>query len=123
MRNVAGVAMGVSSAFLAIVAILIGAPALFHITTGLLATLGVCRLQAHLSIRGLRFDRVAPASARVGDLVTVEITVWSERRIRRPLITIEDNLPARLLLSHRSSTSLSRRPTTCLSAPSTSSDL
>jgi uncharacterized protein (DUF58 family) len=32
-------------------------------------------------------------------LVTVQITVWSERKIRRPLIEVKDNRPPRLLIS------------------------
>ena len=67
--------------------------------TALIATIGACRFQAWLSVKGLRFERIAPASVRVGDLVTVQITVWSERRIRRPLIEVRDNRPARLVIS------------------------
>jgi uncharacterized protein (DUF58 family) len=101
MRNVAGFALTVSAAFLAVVAVMLNAPALFYMGTAMFATIGACHLQAWLAVRGLRFERVAPASARVGDLVTVEIIVWSERRVRRPLITVLDDLPARLLLSDR----------------------
>ncbi|MFI5387710.1 MAG: hypothetical protein ACHQ50_16505, partial [Fimbriimonadales bacterium] len=64
--------------------------------------IAACRLQAWLSVRGLRFERVAPESVSIGEFVTVEITVWSEHRIRRPLITIWDNLPPRLLHDDRS---------------------
>jgi uncharacterized protein (DUF58 family) len=101
MRNVAGFALTVSAAFLAVVAIMLNAPALFYMGTAMFATIGACRLQAWLSVRGLRFERLAPQSARVGDFVTVEIVVWSERRIRRPLIMVTDELPARLLISGR----------------------
>lgn len=102
MRNVAGFALTTASAFLAVVAVLIGAPALFYITTGLIATIAACHIQAYLSVRGLRVERIAPESARIGDLVTVEMTVWSERRIRRPLVTLHDRLPPRLRLVHLS---------------------
>ena len=78
---------------------MLNSPALFYMGTALIATIGACRFQAWLSVKGLRFERIAPASARVGDLVTVQITVWSERRIRRPLIEVRDNRPARLILS------------------------
>jgi uncharacterized protein (DUF58 family) len=99
MRNVAGFALTTSSAFLAVVAIMLNAPSLFYMGTALIATIGACHLQAWLSVKGLRFERIAPASARIGDLVTVEIVVWSYRKIRRPLITILDKLPARLHVS------------------------
>ena len=67
--------------------------------TALIATIGACRLQAWLSVRGLRFERIAPESVQVGDLVTVEITVWSEHKIRRPLIEIVDSRPQRMILT------------------------
>ena len=79
--------------FLAVVAIMLNSPNLFYMGTALVCTIAACRLQAWLSVRGLRFERVAPESVSVGDLVNVEITVWSEHRVRRPLITVWDNLP------------------------------
>jgi uncharacterized protein (DUF58 family) len=100
-RSVAGLALTTAALFLAVVAVLIGAPALFYMGTALFMTIGACQFQALLAVRGLKFERVAPETARVGDLVTVEITVWSEKRIRRPLISILDNLPAKLLVSQR----------------------
>lgn len=75
---------------------MVNSPALFYMGTGLIATLGACRLQAWLACKALRFERVTPESVHVGELVTVEIQVWSERKIRRPLITIFDKLPSRL---------------------------
>jgi len=96
MRNVAGFALTMSSVFLAVVAVLIQAPSLFYMGTALFALIGGCNLQAWLAVRGLRFDRLAPASVKVGERVTVEISVWGEYRIRRPLITVEDKLPAKL---------------------------
>jgi len=78
---------------------MLDSPALFYMGTALVATIAACRFQAWLSVKGLRFERVAPASVRVGDLVTVQITVWSDRKIRRPLIMIRDNRPGRLLLA------------------------
>lgn len=101
MRNVAGFALTVSAAFLAVVAFMLNAPALFYMGTAMFATIGACHLQAWLAVRGLRFERIAPPTARVGDFVTVEIVVWSERRVRRPLITIWDDLPVRLLIAER----------------------
>ena len=102
MRHLAGFALTWASVFLAIVAILIGAPALFYITTALIATICGCRIQAYLAVRGLRLERVAPQSARVGDLITIEISVWSLRKLKRTLVTVWDNLPPSLALSHRS---------------------
>lgn len=102
MRNVAGFALTTASCFLAVVAVMLNAPSLFYMGTALVATIGACQLQAWLAVRALRFERVAPTSVQVGDLVTVEIVVWSERRIRRPLITVVDNLPGRLLLEYLS---------------------
>ena len=101
LRNVAGCALPISAAFLALVAILLNAPTLFYMSTALIALLIACHFQARLAVRGLRFDRVVPESARIGDLVTVEIVVWSEIKIRRPLITVFDHLPGRLPLAQR----------------------
>lgn len=102
MRSLAGFALTWASVFLAIVAVLIGSQALFFITTAMIATLGACHLQAYFSVRGLRVERVVPPSAQVGDLVTVQITVWSERAIRRPLIAVADALPPGLPVADRS---------------------
>jgi uncharacterized protein (DUF58 family) len=102
MRSIAGLALGLAASFFAVVAVLLNAPVMFYIGTGLIATIGASRLQAWLSVRALRFDRVAPNQVRVGDLVTVQISVWSERRVKRPLVTVVDNLPARLPVADRS---------------------
>jgi uncharacterized protein (DUF58 family) len=102
MRSLAGFALTWASVFLAIVAILIGSQALFFITTAMIATLCACHLQAYLSVRWLRVERVVPPSAQVGDLVTVQITLWSEKPIRRPLVAVADALPAGLPVSDRS---------------------
>lgn len=96
LQNLAGLTITAAATVLSIVAVLLNSSALFYMTTALVATIGACRLQAFLSVRGLRLERIAPPSVQVGDLVTVQITVWSERRIRRPLITIVDDLPRRL---------------------------
>lgn len=102
MRSLAGFALTWASVFLAIVAVLIGSQALFFITTAMIATLGACHLQAWFSVRGLRVERVVPPSAQVGDLVAVEITLWSERPIRRPLVAVADSLPPGLPVADRS---------------------
>jgi uncharacterized protein (DUF58 family) len=97
MRNVAGFALTWASVFIAVVSIMVNSPALFYMGTGLIATIAACRFQARLACRALRFERVAPDSAHVGELLTVEVVVWSERKIRRPLITVTDNLPPGLI--------------------------
>ncbi|HVL39051.1 MAG TPA: DUF58 domain-containing protein [Fimbriimonadaceae bacterium] len=96
MRNPAGVALTTAALFLALVAVLLYSNSLFYMSTAMIATIAASRIQAHLSVRGLRFERTAPEAVSAGELVTVEITVWSERQIRRPLVTILDGLPKRL---------------------------
>lgn len=102
MRNPAGVALTTAALFLVVVAVMLNSNALFYMSTAMIATILASRIQAYLSVRGLRFERTAPEAVPAGELVTVEITVWSERQIRRPLVTIFDNLPGRLLVEERS---------------------
>ena len=102
LRSLAGFALTWASLFLAIVSVLIGSQSLFFITTAMIATLGACHLQAWLSVRALRVERIVPPSAQVGDLVTVEITLWSEKAIRRPLVAVADALPPGLPTADRS---------------------
>ena len=96
MRRVAGSALTVAAAFLSLMAILIDAPALFYMSFALIATLAAANFQARLATRALRIDRLVPATVEVGERATVEMVVWSERRIKRPLITVVDELPARM---------------------------
>ena len=98
MRRVAGRALSVASLFLGLVAVLINAPALFYMSFALIATLAACHIQSNLATKALRIDRIAPKSVHVGELVTVEIVLWSDRKIKRPLVTVDDNLPLRLHL-------------------------
>lgn len=102
MRRLAGTALICSSAFVAIVALLSDAPALFYMGTALLATIATARFQAYLSVRGLKIERFAPELARIGEQVKVEMVIRSERNIRRPLIYVNDILPPRLLVAKRS---------------------
>lgn len=97
MRRIASVAITTSAVFLLIVAVLLNSAALFYMSTALIVTIAACRVQAWLSVRGLRFERFVPDTVRVGDKVTVEITAWSERQIRRPLVTVVDHLPPRMV--------------------------
>ncbi len=96
-RSVVGLALGMAALFFAIVAILINTPILFYMGTALIATIFASRLQARLSVRGLRFKREMPDAVKVGDWVTISISVWSEKKLRRPLITVADTLPTRLV--------------------------
>jgi uncharacterized protein (DUF58 family) len=93
MRSIASVALTTSAFFLLVVAVLLNSPALFYMSTAMIVTILACRIQAWLSVRGLRFERYVPDSVQVGNKVVVEITAWSERAIRRPLVTILDHLP------------------------------
>src|SRR5262245_5276511 len=93
MRRIASVALATSAGFLLLVAVLLNSETLFYMSTALIVTIASCRVQALLSVRALRFERYVPDTVRVGDKVTVEITAWSEREIRRPLITVIDHLP------------------------------
>ena len=100
-RSIVGLALGMAALFFAIVAVLINTPILFYMGTALIATIAASRLQAWLSVRGLRFQREAPDTVKVGDTVTISITVWSDRKIRRPLITVSDALPSRLVFANK----------------------
>ncbi|HRI42747.1 MAG TPA: DUF58 domain-containing protein [Fimbriimonadaceae bacterium] len=97
MRNVARTVPFIAALFLATMAILINSPALFYMATAMFATILASRAQAWLSVRGLRFERVSPPTVNVGDTVTVGLVVWSERRLKRPLVTIVDGLPRNLV--------------------------
>lgn len=82
--------------FLGVVAILINAPSLFYMSFALIATIIACNIQSTLATRALRIERIAPKSVHVGELITIEIVLWSERKLKRPLVTVEDHLPERL---------------------------
>jgi uncharacterized protein (DUF58 family) len=99
MRQAARTALVTSAFFLVVVAVMLNSAALFYMSTAILATILMARIQSYRSVRGLRFDRHAPDTVKVGEVVKVEITIWSERRIRRPLVVIEDVLPTKLVLA------------------------
>lgn len=96
MRRVAGTALTVASMFLGIVAVLINAPNLFYMSFALISTIIACNVQSTLATRALKIERIAPKSVHVGELVTIEIVLWSERKLKRPLVTVEDHLPEKL---------------------------
>lgn len=98
LRRLAGTALTTAAAFLMVVAIMIDSPALFYMGTAMTVMLLVCRLQAWMGIRWLRFERVASATVTAGELVTMEISCWSEHRVKRPLILIRDRLPKAMVV-------------------------
>lgn len=101
IRRLARFVLSMSAVFLLVMAVLINSPALFYMATAMIATIGACAFQAWLSVRGLRVERIAPPAVNFGEVVTVQLTVWSERRIKRPLIQVFDLLPASLRYAQR----------------------
>ncbi len=97
----AGISLTWAALFLLIMAVLVYSPMLFYMATAIIVTIAAARLQAWLAVRYLRFERSAPPAVKVGESVTVEIIVWSERKLKRPLITIRDHLPERLVTKNR----------------------
>ncbi|QYK53810.1 MAG: DUF58 domain-containing protein [Fimbriimonadaceae bacterium] len=93
--------MSWAAVFLLVMAVLVYSPMLFYMATAMIVTISAARLQAWLAVRYLRFERYAPPAVKVGEQVTVEIVVWSERELKRPLITIRDHLPSRLIVKNR----------------------
>jgi uncharacterized protein (DUF58 family) len=96
MSRLAGTAMITASIFLLVVAILLNSPHLFYMSTAMVATIAGARIQANLSLKGLRFVRTVPSTVTVGTPVTVEISAESEQKVRRPLMMVIDHLPQRL---------------------------
>jgi len=99
MRSIGRIALTWAAVFLLIMAVLINSAALFYMSTAIITLLLISRLQAWLSVRGLQFERVAPPAVHLGEYVTVTITMHSLRKLKRPLVTIVDGLPDRLLYS------------------------
>ncbi|MCH8978853.1 MAG: DUF58 domain-containing protein [Armatimonadetes bacterium] len=97
MNRYATFALSIAAMFFLVMAILVDSPPLFYMVMAIMATLAMSAIQAWLAVRGLRFERFVPPAVQVGEPVTVEITIWSERRIVRPLVTIVDGLPKRLI--------------------------
>ena len=96
MRRIAGTALTTAAAFLSLVAILIDAPGLFYMGFALISLLIACNLQSAWAAKGLRIERVAPKSVHVGEFVTIELVIWSERKLKRPLVTVIDNVNPKL---------------------------
>ncbi|HMS53824.1 MAG TPA: DUF58 domain-containing protein [Fimbriimonadaceae bacterium] len=94
--RIASLALTTAFLFLIVVAVMLNSGTLFYMGTALVATIGAARLQAWMSVRGLTIERIVPESASLGEEVKVELTIRSERKIRRPLITIIDHLPSKV---------------------------
>lgn len=101
MNKIAALALTVASMLLIVMAVLVNSSPLFYMTVAVGATLFASRLQAWLAVRGLRFERAFPPTASIGEPVTIETIVWSERRLKRPLVTVEDVLPESLSVKDR----------------------
>lgn len=99
VNRYAAIALTVAAFFLVVMAVLVNSPTLFYMATAVIVTLAASRLQAWLSVRGLRFERSVPPAVTVGEVVDIHVTVWSERRIQRPLVTVVDALPRRLAVA------------------------
>ncbi len=97
MNRYAGIALTCSAVFLIVMAILVNSPSLFYMATAIIITIAAARIQARLAVRYLRFERYTTPAVQVGDEVTVEIVVKSERKLKRPLVQILDLLPPRLV--------------------------
>lgn len=97
MSNIAGVALFTAALFLLVVAVMLNSPALFYMSTAMVATILAARFQAYQAVRNLSFTRRTPGSVRVGELVEVELVAKGEGKRRRPLVRVIDHLPAKLL--------------------------
>ncbi len=95
-RRYALLTLTVTAIFLMIVGVLTRGQQLFYMSTVMIVTLIMMRVQAEFAVRGLRFERVAPKVIVAGELIAIRIRVWSQLRIRRPLLIITDVLPERM---------------------------
>jgi uncharacterized protein (DUF58 family) len=96
LNRYAAIALTTASFFLIVMAILVNSPPLFYMATAIVTTLLGARLQAYLAVRGLRIERSLTPAVQAGQTVTVHLTVWSEKRLKRPLLTVIDHFPRRI---------------------------
>ncbi|MBS1715970.1 MAG: DUF58 domain-containing protein [Armatimonadetes bacterium] len=101
MTRYVTMALTVAAVFLIVMAVLVNSPPLFYMTVAVVATLAASRLQAWLAIQGLRFERNVPPMVTLGEWVTVETVVWSDHKLKRPLVSLEDVLPEGLIVRDR----------------------
>lgn len=93
MRSYAVLTISVSAIFLLIVGAFLNTWPLFYMSTVMLVTLLLLKVQAWLAVRGLKFERVAPQLVVAGERVGMRIRVWSTIDMKRPLLLIVDDLP------------------------------
>lgn len=93
MRSYAVLTISVAAIFLLIVGAFLNTWPLFYMSTVMLVTLLLLKLQAWLAVRGLKFERIAPQLVVAGERVGMRIKVWSTIDIKRPLLLIVDDLP------------------------------
>lgn len=96
MRRYAVLTLAVSGIFLMLVGVLLNSQPLFYMSTVMIVTLVLLKVQAVIATRGLRFERVMPGTIVAGELVTMRIRIWSSTKFKRPLLIITDELPATL---------------------------
>jgi uncharacterized protein (DUF58 family) len=96
VRRYAVLTISVSAIFLLIVGAFLNTWPLFYMSTVMLVTLCLLKLQAWLAVRGLKFERIAPQLVVAGERVPMRIRVWSTIDIKRPLLLIVDDLPGGL---------------------------
>ncbi|MCG9893905.1 MAG: DUF58 domain-containing protein [Fimbriimonadaceae bacterium] len=96
LNRYAAITLTTAAFFLIVMAILVDSPPLFYMATAIVITLAGARLQARLAVRSLRVERTITPAVQVGEIVHVHLTLWSERRLKRPLLSVIDHLPSRL---------------------------
>ncbi len=96
LRKYAVLTISVSAIFLLTVGAFLNTWPLFYMSTVMLVTLFLLKLQAWLAVRGLKFERIAPQLVVAGERVPMRIRVWSTIDIKRPLLLIVDKLPGGL---------------------------
>lgn len=96
MKNAATLTLTVASAFLAVVALMVNSPALFYMGLALIVTILAAKFQARYAVRDLQISRMAPSTAQIGEPVTVMLGIRSLRKLTRPLLLVQDQVPKRL---------------------------
>ena len=93
MRSYAVLTISVTAIFLLVVGAFLNTWPLFYMSTVMLVTLVLLKLQAWLAVRGLKFERIAPQLVVAGERVVMRIRVWSTIDMKRPLLLIVDDIP------------------------------
>jgi len=82
--------MAVAAIFLLMVAALLQTPALFYMATTLLLLMVAAKIQVSYAVKGLKLRRIAPATATVGENVSIRFQVSSTKRLRGPMLVVEE---------------------------------